>query len=169
LSLRFVAMRRNVEELPMLVRLASEIGVGQVQVAYLTVAPGFEQDESLWHHQSLATRVFDEARVVAKERNIDLRLPPSFADAAYGGEAGCVLPWTQLYIDPSGSLRLCCNAWDDFPPLGDFSAVNFRRVWNNDRYVELRASMLRGRPVYARCHNCPALARDPSRKEMHFL
>ena len=174
LSFRFVAMRRNIEELPDLVRLAAEAGVEQVQVSYLTVSPDFDAEESLWHHKALAGRTFESAGVVARQYGIDLRLPPAFApahDEGGGSQAApvCVLPWTQLYIDPSGALRLCCNAWDDFAPLGEFSAADFRRVWNNPRYVALRASLLAGKPLYARCRNCPALARDPSEKRMHFL
>ena len=166
LSLRFVAMRRNVEELPALMRLAAETGVDQVQVAYLTVSPDLDERESLWHHQALAGRMFDEAGVLARQYGIDLRLPPPFSSAplplcSSAHMPPCVLPWTQVYVDPSGSLRLCCNAWDDFAPLGDFSAGDFRRVWNSERYIALRSSLLRGKPIYARCRNCPALARDP--------
>jgi MoaA/NifB/PqqE/SkfB family radical SAM enzyme len=173
-SFRFVAMRKNIEELPDLIRLAVETGVEQVQVSYLTVSPDFDPEESLWHHKALARRVFDETTVLSKQYGVDLRLPPAFSSAPVppGSSApvpSCVLPWTQLYIDPSGSLRLCCNAWDDFAPMGDFSAADFRRVWNNERYLALRASLWHGKPLYARCRNCPAIARDPSKRAMHFV
>lgn len=169
-SLRFVAMRRNIEELPDLVRLAAEISVDQVHVAYLTVGSGFDPQESLWHHRALAENSFVQARALAAQYRIDLRLPrPMRSVTPSRFTHPCVLPWTQLYIDPSGSLRLCCNAWDDFEPMGEIPTGDFRNVWNNERYVAVRASMLRGKPLYWRCRNCPALARDPSRPEMHFL
>ncbi len=170
LSLRFVAMRRNIEELPQLVSLAADLDVNQVQVAYLIVSPGVDEQESLWHHQSLAASVFEKARVAAVARGIDLRLPVLFS-AAPGGmsPSPCALPWTQLYVDPSGSLGLCCNAWDDFPALAHFAGAEFHRAWNSERYMAVRRSLAEGRPLYARCRNCPAIGADPSDKTMHFL
>lgn len=167
-ALRATLMRRNIEELPHLVRLAHEWGVGTVHAGYLITPPHLPADESLWHHRDLVPPVFEEARRYAQELGVTLNLP-GLIEKRPRCQQLCVLPWTQVYVDPNGDVRLCCNAWDDEGVLGNMVETPFEQVWNCERYVQIRQSLLDGRPAYKRCINCAALAENPGELATHFL
>jgi MoaA/NifB/PqqE/SkfB family radical SAM enzyme len=78
-----VAMRRNLEELPRLVRLAAEYGVRAVSVQHLAEGP------------ARVARGFDEARAAAPDLGVDLSLPNLRPKE---GRRGCDWPWRGAYI-----------------------------------------------------------------------
>jgi radical SAM protein with 4Fe4S-binding SPASM domain len=81
LGINFVAMRRNIEELPALVDLAAELGAQFISV--LDFATGDVPPEIAAEHLAaspeLANRLFDQAAARAAERGIQLHLPLKFA------------------------------------------------------------------------------------------
>ena len=167
-ALRATLMRRNIEELPDMVRLAHELGVRTIHAGYLITPPQMPSDESLWHHRDLVPHVFAEARARAAELGVTLNLPGLIEPQAPSTQL-CVLPWTQVYVDPNGDVRLCCNAWDDEGVLGNMIETQFDSVWNGKRYVHIRQSLLDRKPAYKRCINCAALAENPGAMATHFL
>jgi len=194
-SLRSTLMRRNVADLPQMVRFAKELGVDALHAGYLITPPHLDPQESLWHHPELAARLFAEARGVADDLGLELHLPPSLesANGRIGESANkrisesdadvpvtrhpspvtpspirCVLPWTQVYIDPNGDVRLCCNAWDAEGVMGNLVRDGFKAVWNGERYRGVRRAIAAGSPSYARCWHCPALGLDVHSKATHF-
>jgi MoaA/NifB/PqqE/SkfB family radical SAM enzyme len=93
LTLIFVAMRRNVAELPAFVRMAADAGVDDVHVQNLSHSfddavdlPGygairsFTLEEALWTSGE-GTPAFDAARVEADRLGVRLRLPRTTAPA----------------------------------------------------------------------------------------
>jgi len=181
LSIVFVAMRRNVGELPELVRLCAEWGVPRLRVQNLshsfddTDAAGayreireFSAAEALWQEPgtsdeaaadlaALATEVFAEARRVAEELHVGLRLPAlgeGAAPARAEGTPGCDWPWRSAYVRHDGKVQPCCMVMgEDRAIVGDTRAASLADVWNEPPYRAFRTALLTDEPP-AVCRGC---------------
>jgi radical SAM protein with 4Fe4S-binding SPASM domain len=169
LSLVFVAMRRNLGELPAVVRLASEWGIPTLRVQNLshsfsdTDPAGdyreireFAEAEALWQAPSAVdASIFDEARAVAAALGVTLRLPERDADAAPPPAGrGCDWPWNSSYVRHDGQVQPCCMVMGaDRAILGDLSVDDFPTVWRGERYEAFRAALQTDRPP-AVCGGC---------------
>lgn len=169
-ELVFVAMRRNVHELPALVRLAAGLGVPTVWVQNLshsfsdTDPSGdyreireYAEEEALWAERNEeAERLFAEAERVAAATGVRLRLP-RLEDAERvrsAGEPGCGWPFDSAYVTHDGKVQPCCAVMGaDRAVLGDVRADGFERVWGNDAYRDFRAGLLSDEPP-AVCRGC---------------
>jgi radical SAM protein with 4Fe4S-binding SPASM domain len=169
LSLVFVAMRRNLHELPAVVRLAAEWGIPTLRVqnlshsfsdtdpagAYREIRE-FAAAEALWQSPSAVdAAVFDEARAVAAARGVALRLPELDVDAApVTSGRGCEWPWTSAYVRHDGRVQPCCMVMGgDRAILGDLATATFPDVWRSDGYEAFRAALETDRPP-AVCRGC---------------
>ncbi len=170
-SLVCVAMRRNVRELPALVRLAARWGVERVWVqnlshsfsdtdpagAYAEIR-AFAADEALWNgDEGLAAEVFAAARTEADRLGVELRLPrlaePPPAPRE-PGEPACDWPFTSAYVTHDGHVQPCCMVMgDDRVSLGDVGTTPFAAIWRGDAYREFRRGLLEGPPP-AVCEGC---------------
>jgi radical SAM protein with 4Fe4S-binding SPASM domain len=174
MSLVFVAMRRNVAELPELVRLAAEWGVGRLWVQNLshsfsdTDPAGdyreirrFAESEALWSGEARpeVERLLEEARRVAAERQVELRLPrlaPPPPARRAPGTPGCDWPWRSAYVTHEGRVQPCCMVMgSDRATLGDLRRDSFVDVWSSAEYRAFRAGLLGDDPP-AVCRGCSA-------------
>jgi len=57
----------------------------------------------------------------------------------------CMLPWTHLYVLPSGDARPCCE-WRG-PSLGNIKTSSPNQLRNGEEMIRLRKSMLAGTPI----------------------
>jgi radical SAM protein with 4Fe4S-binding SPASM domain len=169
-SLVFVAMRRNVGELPELVRLAAEWGVGRLHVQNLshsfddTDPSGsyreirqFAEAEALWAERNEeAERLFAEARAVAAATGVDLRLPRLAEPPAIRtlGSPGCHWPFSAAYVTHDAQVQPCCMVMGaDRVVLGDAEREGFAAVWRGDAYKSFRAALLTDEPPEV-CRGC---------------
>jgi MoaA/NifB/PqqE/SkfB family radical SAM enzyme len=169
LSLVFVAMRRNVDELPELVRLAHEWGVGRVRVqnlshsfddtdpagAYADIRR-FAAEEALWSGEddARAEAVFARARSLAAQLEVELRLPRLREPEEPGSARGCDWPFTSAYVTHRGLVQPCCMVMgDDRIALGDAGERPFGEIWRGKEYRAFRAGLLEGKPP-AVCAGC---------------
>ncbi len=170
LELVFVAMRRNVHELPDLVRLAAELGVPTVWVQNLshsfsdTDPAGdyreirqYAEDEALWAERNAeAERIFGEARALAEELGVKLRLPrlEERESGRKAGTPGCGWPFGSSYVTHDGKVQPCCAVMGaDRAVLGDARAEGFAAVWRNEAYRDFRARLLTDDPPEV-CAGC---------------
>lgn len=155
-SLVFVAMRRNIAELPGVVGLAAAWGVPGVRVQNLshsfddTDASGsyaeirrFAAEEALFTAEDIdaARTVFAEARQLADSLGIALRLPRLDERPAAQRRAtrGCDWPWTSAYVTHTGDVQPCCMVMgSDRANLGSLAARSFADVWEDQPYREFR-------------------------------
>ena len=163
IELVFVAMRRNVHELPALVRLAAELGVPTVWVQNLshsfsdTDPSGSYREireyagaEALWAERNEeAERAFADARDLAETIGVRLRLPhldePDRRREA--GTPGCGWPYTSSYVTHDGKVQPCCAVMGaDRAVLGDARSDGFAGVWSSDAYRDFRARLLSDEP-----------------------
>lgn len=174
----FVAMRRNVAELPDLVRLLADIGVDELRVQNLshtfsdTDPAGryagirrFTAQEALWSEvdssgpvEDAAGPAFAAARQVASEHGLTLRLPrlvphpPGSARAE--GTPGCTWPWDSAYVTSAGVVQPCCMVMgDDRVALGRLGEQSFPEIWYGEAYQEFRRRLVGTSPPEV-CRGC---------------
>jgi radical SAM protein with 4Fe4S-binding SPASM domain len=166
----FVAMRRNVAELPALVRRLGEWGVDELHVqglshdfadtdpsgAYAGIR-SFAATESLAGMDPVAVAdVFGRAREAADECGVALRLP--VPDAAPSrrepGRPGCTWPWDAAYVTSRGTVQPCCMVMgDDRVSMGSLADGDLAEVWHGDAYRAFRAALLTDEPPDV-CRGC---------------
>ena len=170
-SLVFVAMRRNLEELPAVVRLADEWGVGRLYVQNLSHAfddtdpfgdyadiRRFTEAEALWADAQPRMRaVFDLASDEAARRGVELRLPrleqPVRAPRP-SGTPGCHWPSESAYVTHDGRVQPCCMVMGaDRAFLGDTHEEPFGTIWNGAAYAEFRGALETDEPPDV-CRGC---------------
>jgi radical SAM protein with 4Fe4S-binding SPASM domain len=176
LTFNFVLMRRNIEELPALVRLAHELQVEGIAAVHMVPYDNTNTlDESLQGHRDLCNRMLDEARAAASRHNVALSLPANFIECPHPApqeapltptyfdlntavdgvpRSCCQFPWHFVGIDCYGNV-VPCGWWYNEPPMGNIKTERFDIIWNNERYRHLRAEHATGalRPT---CATCPA-------------
>jgi len=157
LSLVFVAMRRNLAELPALVRVAADWGIPVLRVqnlshsfsdtdpagAYREIRE-FAEAEALWQSPSPAdTAVFDEARTVAAAVGVTLRLPDLDGEPVRPANGpGCDWPWRSAYVRQDGKVQPCCMLMGgDRAILGDLATASFPVIWRGADYEAFRATL----------------------------
>jgi MoaA/NifB/PqqE/SkfB family radical SAM enzyme len=171
LMLVFVAMRRNIHELPRLVRLADEWGVGALWVQNLshsfddTDPAGsyreirrYAEEEALWSEEdkSVATEIFGRAEELAEELGLELRLPrleePEHVQV--DGPA-CHWPFSGTYITHDAKVQPCCMVMgSDRAVLGDAERTSFSEIWRSADYESFRAGLAGQGPPPAVCQGC---------------
>jgi radical SAM protein with 4Fe4S-binding SPASM domain len=164
----FVAMRRNVAELPELVALLGRIGVAEIRVQNLshdfadTAPDGAYQEirdytaaEALWTGSDLAgaARAFARAQAIAVEHGVTLRLPRlAPVPARPGGR--CTWPWDAAYVTSAGIVQPCCMVMgDDRVALGDLNQAPFPQIWAGAAYQDFRTRLAGTEPPDV-CRGC---------------
>jgi MoaA/NifB/PqqE/SkfB family radical SAM enzyme len=166
-----VAMRANLHELPDLVRLAHRLGTPQLSVQHLCHDYGeaslpekyrpmrsFVDAETLLGADANEVRAcFDQARAVACELGVTLRLPniapkPFAADAS--GRSRCDWPWRGAYLSYTGEAMPCCMvSTPDRISLGNMVREGVAAVWHGASYEDFRSRLERGPPPQV-CRSC---------------
>lgn len=176
LGISFVAIRRNIEELPALVDLAAELGAQAVAVLDLQTwgIPAEIARESLSWYPDLANQVFDEAAKRARQRGVDLQLPAKYGPppvpvgtswfrrlravglllpARQRFPRRCADPWTRALISPDGLAHACCRSRR---VMGDLKHQRFAEIWNCRRYRWFRRRIRSFLPP-PECRHCNVL------------
>jgi len=154
----FLAMKKNVQELPDLVRLAARIGVSTVQVAHLIVWDESLRNESLLYHPEEMKRSFAEAMKTAYDLNVNLNLPALITlDKEKNNGKGlseipkCFLPWRHPVIKYNGDVQPCCAAPDVV--MGNVLMEPFQSIWNGPRFRRFRRRVNTAQPPKV-CRTC---------------
>jgi radical SAM protein with 4Fe4S-binding SPASM domain len=164
----FVAIRRNIDELPDLITLAADIGVDSVWVQNLSHDFGdtavdrayagireYAAEEAVFDQEgSAAAAAFDEAVARAGALGLELRLPRLEPAAPDEGARGCSWPWESAYVTHRGDVQPCCMVMgSDRATMGSLGDAPFERIWEGEPYRRFRAGLLNGDPP-AVCEGC---------------
>lgn len=165
LSIEFVAMRRNIEELPQVLDIAVRLGVSEFAITEL-------REYALTPGQTLAgdpamQKWADLAQAVADEHGFELHLPPiagrevvgvdqltidrSDPESYRGLRKTCREPWNRAFVQFDGEVWPCCYICE---PFGDLRKKDFSEIWDNARYQALRTALASDRPPET-CVRCP--------------
>ncbi len=170
-----VAMRQNLEELPDLVRLAHRLGLGTVFVQHL--CHDFQESSLPQHYrpmrefvteqtltsedQGRVEQFFQDARAVASELGVELRLPhtrPRPHPPGTPGPKRCNWPWHGAYASYQGLAMPCCMvATPDRVQLGDMASHAVSDVWNGPAYTAFREQLSSDEPPEV-CRSCAVYA-----------
>jgi MoaA/NifB/PqqE/SkfB family radical SAM enzyme len=171
LHLVAVLMRRNLHELPELVRRAHGWSVEAVWVQHLAHDFGestlpeeyrpmreFVQEETLLGEDpERVERYFREARAAAEELGVKLRLPQPRRRPHPPGTPGpdrCDWPWRRAYVSYQGLSMPCCMiATPDRFNFGSMVELGVGRVWGGERYEAFRQQLASDEPPEV-CRSC---------------
>jgi radical SAM protein with 4Fe4S-binding SPASM domain len=173
LRIVFVAMRRNVHELPALVRLAARLGIASVRVQNLSHSfadagegdgyreiGAFTAGEALWDaadggERASVEAIFAEAAALAPGLGVSLRLPDRQPpEGREAGAPGCDWPWRATYVRHDGQVQPCCMLMgEDRGLLGDLRTASFPAVWSGEPYRRFREQLTTDAPPEV-CRGC---------------
>ncbi|MBN2568722.1 MAG: radical SAM protein [Deltaproteobacteria bacterium] len=188
--LSFVLMRQNIYELTDFVRLATDLGVDGVRMAYVRVYPESQRlragrsetihpEDSLYYDQELSDRMVLAAEREALKRGISIEHDPLFTNAVQRPRE-CIHPWKSLYVNFNGDVYPCPASEILFRPKidnrqydsGNLLTQHYSAFWNNAFWQTLRRSNLKGAyPQVPECGCCGnAICWDgPITKSSHVL
>jgi MoaA/NifB/PqqE/SkfB family radical SAM enzyme len=171
LHMVMVIMRQNLHELPDLVRLAHRLEMEQVFVQHLShdfreaSLPEFykpmrdyvDEQTLLTEDPARIERYFGEARTIAGELGLDLRLPRTRVRIYPPGTPGrerCNWPWSGAYISYEGHAMPCCMvSTPDRANLGNMAVQGVRPVWDGEVFEAFRAQLASDAPPEI-CQSC---------------
>ncbi|MCX7919854.1 MAG: radical SAM protein [bacterium] len=167
----FTFMKRTLAEFLDFVELTARLGIKIITGDYLIVYRPELMNESLFFHQEYTNHIFAQAREKAKTLGIELRIPPSFAEADIEKDKRklsiqshsssksadnnpewklCYEPWEFIYFRSDGFVSPCCA---NDVKLGDLRNHSFAEVWNGKQYQEFRRTVNTTRP-HPHCQTC---------------
>jgi MoaA/NifB/PqqE/SkfB family radical SAM enzyme len=159
-----VLMRRNLDQLPGLVRFAHEHGIAALSVQQLahdftedTLPAKYASMREFVDAQTLATEdaalveaVFTATRDLAAALGVELRLPRLRGS----GTRGCDWPWRGAYVAFSGEAMPCCMvATPDRMNFGNMARDGVAPVWDNAAYNGFRDRLASDSPPDI-CRGC---------------
>lgn len=149
-----VVMRRNVRELPDLVRLAHDLSIRSVFVQHLgqelaepSLPAAYAPLRTFLHEQSLfqvdrreINLLFKKARATAEDLGIKLRLPRlDELPMLQGSARRCDWPWKSAYITYQGYVVPCCIiATPDRAHFGNVFHHPVHEVWHGMEAADFR-------------------------------
>jgi len=167
-----VMMQRNVHELPDIVRLASRLGVQELNFRHLVSFEGLNiAHESLTHRKALSNYYLDKALALATDLGLETHHHPApfeldnrkFAlrpdESTPGPEISpyCSYPFYFITMGPGGHVLPCPHAHGE-APYGQVSpSTPLDQIWLGPRFVALRTQILANDPP-GMCRRCPLLA-----------
>lgn len=174
ISLWIIGVRENERDLVPLVRLASEMGIGEVYLHRLVFqedATAFgiaRRDESLFaERDARVDALVEEAARVARDLGVRFQGSGAAAPAEVFERrahlsprpwSACRRPWTLMYVTANGNVLPCCIApfsTGDYPGivLGNVFREPLAAIWNGERYREFRRALLTASPPEC-CSGC---------------
>jgi len=134
----FCAMNSNLNELPQLIKIASDVGLEEVKVVFLTVFDEGLLCESLYGQGSRVNDVFSAAVEVAEKLGIALKFP--FAEGADpAGSAkhrDCYVAYRDFFLGSDGFVRPCMSTSEKFFRYDP--TVSFMETWNREPFQHHR-------------------------------
>lgn len=144
-------MDSNIEELPQLIELASDIGLEEVKGVYLTVFTNNLLNETLYNKQDKVIKIFNESQELAKKLNIKLKLPyiqgEDIAENKYHKD--CFVAWRDFFLASDGWVRPCQSTAVKFLNFENYD--NFDDMWNGKEFQEFRKNV---NDQYNMCDEC---------------
>lgn len=154
-----VAMKENIDGIPDLVRLASELKIKGVVVHHLGIkdAELAMPQQSFMDNPLLALYYFRKAEQIAREKKISFKYP-LFSFRKKNRLSICQQPWINCQIDPWGYVYPCCRLRKSF---GNIFKQQFSSIWNGEDYRRLRRLVATRRLPCPQCEaNILSLSRE---------
>lgn len=150
----FCAMKSNLHEIPVMVQLASDIGIEEVKVVYLTAFDDELAKEVLWDCQDEVRKVFQEAEELADKLGIVLKFPHIQGEDESGDKLhkDCFVAWRDFFLGSDGYVRPCMSTPVQFMKFD--MEKSFEEMWNHERYQKYRQTVNELAQMDAPCRRC---------------
>lgn len=66
----------------------------------------------------------------------------------------CYSPWTEVYVQYYGGVRLCCEFYSQQHDIGNMLKENFKKIWNSHKMQKIRQEFKKGNTYFSVCQNC---------------
>lgn len=179
-EIMFVAMKRNINELPEIVLLANELGIKAVHVQSLNERQREElvdlQGQSLLWNPDLFRDQWKKAKDLADKMNIRLNvnspyssiiagekfslscnddhITKKFIQLPHGKTRHCLFPFAKPSLTLGGRIGLCCSSNGRYVLMGNALESGFFTVWTGEKYIQLRRALLSGKNLPPYCIDC---------------
>lgn len=150
-ALQMTLMRSNFRELPALVRLAADLGVGRVKAYHLFSFQPSLDAESIVADRDLWPPILFEALREGERLGVDLQCAEPVGSAADVQASVCHLPWHEAWVDLDGAVLPCHSHGGD--TAGNVLTAPFAEAWNGDLYRRIRRGFGAGRHDW-HCDGC---------------
>ena len=144
---------RVVENILFFVRLRDELHKATKVVVSAVDQPGFQPDKEA-HRQFWTGRV--DAVILRPYHSWGGRIPREPVPTPR--RIPCPQLWTRLTIGPTGKILFCFNSWGEREPevAADLMdpEVTIAKVWQSERYAQVRADHLSGNYTLDCCARC---------------
>lgn len=162
LALQVTLMRKNIEELPHIVELASNLGVDEVIGLHVYVFDRELEHQSLLRHRELANAFIRSAAERGKQLGVATHFPTLFAgeigrerpcagQPSSGRPRLCKFLWREVWVSHTGDVTPCCVP--DRPVMGNLHNSSLAEIWNNALYREMRGRLATDDPFVC-CRHC---------------
>jgi MoaA/NifB/PqqE/SkfB family radical SAM enzyme len=147
----FLINTLNIENLPIFVKFAADLGVDEVICNYLTAFHYSHLKFSCFFKQDITVENFKRAEELSEKLHMPVRLPPRFGVKSRVNKMHfCSDPWKYFYVENEGPVLPCCQAGYH---TGYLNQTNFETLWNGGQYKYLRESLASGSP-HEWCRYC---------------
>lgn len=162
LQLAFVGMKRNIGELPKLVKLASKLGIDSIILQGMGEYEDTTGESLTYHHRKLGKSIYEKASRLGKKMGVNVALfpPDQFEESSIhvtptrgnlntglkvpeGYRKACDVPWKETVITTTGDVLSCCAATK---PLGNILKSSFDEIWFSQLYQDFRRRVLSDDP-----------------------
>ncbi|MCX7045864.1 MAG: radical SAM protein [Candidatus Sumerlaeota bacterium] len=167
LTLNFILMKCNRDEVEAFMRLAAELGADTIDFRHLTpyVELGFTSEMRLSDDPSTRSLIPMIQRLGGE---LSLRLIPDVAILAAGETTDrCMASPEQVFIPFDGGVRACPAGGAE--PFGNVFKDSFWDIWRSERFEKVRQSIQAGNPP-EECKDCPMrMLRERASKGAHSI
>jgi MoaA/NifB/PqqE/SkfB family radical SAM enzyme len=140
-NLRFIVMKHNEHELPLVKPFARELGVDMVTVRKFHFVPGTGPRGSA-------------ADLVPSETKYQLPVLVEGKEPVRAVRNSCRNLWNCPTIHWDGTVCTCFMDYRETRPLGSLAGQSFREIWFGDSYAELRKEFRRSWQTLPLCSDC---------------
>lgn len=149
----FTAMKRNIEQLPALVRLAGDIGVDEVKAVFLTAFDEQSREQTLYYDMAYVRDIFEQAAEEAERLGVALKLPHLRGEDPAGDapHKPCYAGWRDFFLGSDGYVRPCMSTAQKLFPVSKYT--DFWSMWNAEEYQRHREIVNRS-DMAVHCANC---------------
>jgi MoaA/NifB/PqqE/SkfB family radical SAM enzyme len=162
LHLVYLLLKNNIAELPALIHLAKDVGIGEIFLIHMAlISNAWQEEQRIFAREENEEyeRMLVEAEKMARGLKITLRRPSLLPrDAAVCSEN----PLQNLYVSVNGNVSPCVYLRPPVPPpflrifhgaefrqekvgFGNIFQKPFQEIWENPQYQEFRTCFSRRR------------------------
>jgi radical SAM protein with 4Fe4S-binding SPASM domain len=162
ITIAFVALKTNINELPELLTLAHHLEIDYVRILPFNISLHSRslRKESLINYKNLANRYFMLAKKKAEEYGIKLefslyktnnnKFNKKLTNKNYRFPQKCYAPWEKIMVRANGDIVPCCESGEI---MGNIKKKDFSKIWNGAKYQNFRRRINTNFPPVD-CRNC---------------